>query len=247
MRLRFGTAQTASHSSKGIVLPKAEQTAKQSERLEQPKVAQSASQCKTFKGREPCETFTHEGMYPCYWRLPNAKDCRPRQDAQKPYNHRYRNAKYPYLSEETPRKSVMDDVDDFEPSRKSVMDDVDEEPELNRMIYTCTNRDEKACGSNPNCFWKPNQMKCVRKVGHNESKKVQYQGPIGEQGFGKKQKKVVRKVKKASKKPSKRILTLAKKLRIKVTIKRGNKRVYKTTKVLTKQIKAKLKKLKKNK
>ena len=55
-----------------------------------------------------------------------------------------------------------------------------------------------------------------------------------EAAFGKKRKVV--------KKPSAKVLKLAKKLKIKVTLKRGGKRVYKSTKALNKQIKKALKK-----
>ena len=63
--------------------------------------------------------------------------------------------------------------------------------------------------------------------------------------FGKKRKTYkVKKVKKV--KVSKKTLRLCKKLKIKVTLKRGSKRVYKSTAVLKKLIKRKLRKLKKS-
>jgi hypothetical protein len=43
------------------------------------------------------------------------------------------------------------------------------------------------------------------------------------------------------KKPAKRICTLCKKYRVKITIKRGGKRVYKTKSVLKRQLKRKMK------
>uniref|UniRef100_A0A6C0I8A2 Uncharacterized protein n=1 Tax=viral metagenome TaxID=1070528 RepID=A0A6C0I8A2_9ZZZZ len=49
------------------------------------------------------------------------------------------------------------------------------------------------------------------------------------------------------KKPSPKLLLLCKKLKVRVTVKRGTKRVYKSSAVLVKQCKAKLKKLKKGK
>ena len=68
-------------------------------------------------------------------------------------------------------------------------------------------------------------------------------------GFGKKRKssrKVSRKGRKArgGKKPPAKLLKMCKKLRIKATMKRGSKRVYKSSRVLLKQCKKKLKMLK---
>jgi hypothetical protein len=60
-----------------------------------------------------------------------------------------------------------------------------------------------------------------------------------EAAFGKKRKVSKRK---SVKKPSAKLLKLAKKLKIKVTVKRGSKRVYKSVKLLNKQIKKALKK-----
>lgn len=61
-------------------------------------------------------------------------------------------------------------------------------------------------------------------------------------GFGKKRRKTSRKgSKKGSRKPSKKVLKMCKKLKIKCTVKRGSKRVYKSSKVLIKEIKKKLK------
>lgn len=60
--------------------------------------------------------------------------------------------------------------------------------------------------------------------------------------FGKK-----RKTRKVVKKPSKVLRTRAKKLGVRVTLKRGNKRVYKSEKVLKKQIKSAIKRKKKSK
>ena len=61
-----------------------------------------------------------------------------------------------------------------------------------------------------------------------------------EAAFGKKRR--VAPKSKVVKKPSAKVLKLAKKLKIKVTLKRGGKRVYKSTKALNKQIKKALKK-----
>ena len=60
--------------------------------------------------------------------------------------------------------------------------------------------------------------------------------------FGKRRK--VRKVRKGSKKPSKAVLKMCKKLKIKATLKRGGKRVYKSVSVLKKLIKMKVRKMK---
>ena len=56
-----------------------------------------------------------------------------------------------------------------------------------------------------------------------------------------------RKVVKKSVKPSSKVIKMCKKLKVKVTMKRGSKRVYKSEEVLVKQCKLKLKKLKNRK
>ena len=65
---------------------------------------------------------------------------------------------------------------------------------------------------------------------------------LGKSSFGKRRK--ARKVRKVSKKPSKALLKMCKKYKIKVSIKRGGKRVYKSTAVLKKLLKRKMRKFK---
>jgi len=60
--------------------------------------------------------------------------------------------------------------------------------------------------------------------------------------FGKK--KTVKKVSKKRVKPSKKLIVLAKKYGVKVTIKRGSRRVWKSKRILVKQIKRAMKKKK---
>jgi hypothetical protein len=66
-------------------------------------------------------------------------------------------------------------------------------------------------------------------VGHLDG--VQYEGPLLPSGFGSKRRKT------SSCKPSKALIKEAKKRGIKVTLKRGCKRVYKSEALLKKQLK----------
>ena len=72
---------------------------------------------------------------------------------------------------------------------------------------------------------------------------------LGLFGFGKKRKvsrrKTSRKVSKGSKKPAAKVVRMCKKFKVKMTMKRGSKRIYKPTRVLLKLCKRKMKMLKK--
>ena len=105
----------------------------------------------------------------------------------------------------------------------------------------CNRLKKRVCRSNPNCAY--TKRGCRRRSG-TVSKGLVFEGPSLQ--FGKKRRKTVRRKKSSAKKPPAKICKLCKLLKIKTTKKVGGRRVYKKISDLKKQIKRKLKKVKKH-
>ena len=118
--------------------------------------------------------------------------------------------------------------------------------------------DAAACGGDPSCNW--TARGCVGRRSYKTTKAgyhkaVAYHGPMGKPvgftEFGKRRKVHRRKAhrkgrkvhRKTAKKPAKALLRKCRKMGIKVTIKRGGKRVYKKTSDLKKALKKHMKKM----
>ena len=153
-----------------------------------------ASKCHplTALGQEQCESYMDGSDYPCYWRLPKAKDCWGRSDRQ-PRNVRYQH-KTPGLppfmggpliplsppASYLPKPSFMTGPPPLPPRPYGYADP--NRPA--RGLYDCIGRSQRACGSNPNCEYQVKAKRCIRKPGHLAG--TQYEGPMGPMGFGKK-------------------------------------------------------------
>ena len=141
----------------------------------------------TQYGQEQCDSHMVEDKYPCYWRLPKAKDCWGRSDRQS------RNVRYQRKTTELPSfinippasnlpmPSFMVGPPPLPPRPVGYAPMMPESP---RGLYDCSGRTRRACGSNPNCEYQVNAKRCIRKPGHLSG--TQYEGPIGPMGFGKK-------------------------------------------------------------
>ena len=109
------------------------------------------------------------------------------------------------------------------------------------VLSSCSGLNKRLCRSSPNCTY--TKRGCRGRGGTRKG--LVFEGPsMNGNEFGKKRK--PRRVRKMNKLPS-RLIKLARKYRVKISLKVGKKRVYKSAKVLVKQIKRKMKKVKKTK
>ena len=147
-----------------------------------------ASKCHPLSslGREQCETHMDGDNYPCYWRLPGAKDCWGRNDSQS-RKSRYLNKSYPYDGSSPSMSSMMSGPPPLPPRPAGYTPSYP--PQQERGIYNCVGRSQSDCGSNPNCDWQQKARRCIRKAGHVGG--TQYAGPMGPMSFGKKRYHVV--------------------------------------------------------
>jgi len=104
----------------------------------------------------------------------------------------------------------------------------------------CKGLNERICKGNPNCTYTING--CVRRRGTVKGGLV-FKGPSVQ--FGKKRRSKGRKSKGVTKKLPTKIRNLCKRLKIKTTKRVGRRRVYKPIKTLMKQIRMRMKKMKK--
>ena len=227
-------------------------------------VPRDASTCMNYRNAN--------GLYPCTWAKPNT--CKARAGGAVPYEVAAKTGMYQsYVIATTPGFQSVKPVSVPAPvapvSVKNNLEDIDEAEDVpvintdgsvkmdNRgnVVYECASRGEGECGSNPNCRWFPKGNRCVRQIGHLSG--VQYSGPLGTSGFGRRTRKAkstrkvksrkVRKGKSSRKvKPPKALLRKCKKYHIKTTKKVGGRRVYRPTTVLKKLLRKKMKKMKKN-
>jgi hypothetical protein len=106
----------------------------------------------------------------------------------------------------------------------------------------CKGLNERICRGNPNCTYTING--CVRRRGTVKGGLV-FEGPSLQFGKKRLRKKSGKSVKKAAKKLPAKIRKLCKRLKIKTTKRVGSRRVRKSIKILMKQIRMRMKKMKK--
>jgi len=215
-----------------------------------------SSECSVLPNTyQDCTNYMSGSSYPCY---STSTGCRKRTDKQ-PRHQIYlkKVVQSPAINQSLPivMPSVIEEIVTpvptpfstpiFSPQFRNTSDD------FNYHNYTkfCGSIKSKSdCDTRQNCTWNAGSVnKCRARKGVITNPSGEYfegkEGPeLPVMEFGKKRK-TVKKSKKVKKIP-KAILRKCKKLRIRTTIKRGNKRVYKSLKVLKRLIKLKLKKLK---
>ena len=220
-----------------------------------------ASVCSTLlpKNISTCLNYRDSnGLFPCNWSGGANARCQLRSGSPVPYAIASTVGKYmTYVIAITPSLAAMVPPPLTELPVAATM------PTNLRGKYDCVGKNINECGSNPNCNWQSGAKppRCVRQRGHLEG--TQYEGPMGKSSgytppddefdalmsglysFGKKRKS--RKGRSKKNKLSAKIRRLCRKFKIKTTKKVGNRRVYKSIKVLKKQIAKKMKKVRRTK
>jgi len=204
-----------------------------------------------------CLSYNNGGMYPCNWSGGSNSRCQTRSGGPITYS-KAKAGKYGYYidnsqiplpsaaaeSEASIRETFPFLFNEYTPLPSQ---NIPSPPPMGSSYSTgsaCKGLNERICKGNPNCTY--TKLGCVRRKGTVTGGLV-FEGPSLQFGKKRLRKKSGKKrsVKKAAKKLPAKIRKLCKRLKIKTTKRVGSRRVYKSIKILMKQIRMRMKKMKK--
>ncbi len=198
-----------------------------------------------------CLSYNNGGLYPCNWSGGSNSRCQTRSGG--PVSRSKAKAgKYGYYIDNSQMSPPQGGSDTsiqelfpflFNEYTPPPSQNIPSFPPMGSSYSTgsaCKGLNERICKGNPNCTYTING--CVRRRGTVKGGLV-FEGPSLQ--FGKKRRRKARKSKRANKKLPAKIRKLCKRLKIKTTKRVGGRRVYKSIKILMKQIRMRMKKMKK--